>query len=172
MSKQPEAYINFEVYEDSVNLLGIAKATLPNVAFLSQTVAGAGIAGNIDAVLVGMVEAMSMTLNFRSATDAAASLAAPRKHNIDLRVAEQYWDTAGVAKEVQADKYVMVVFPKNTTPGSVAPASAADTSGEYSVYYYAAYKDGKKLWEIDPYNQICEIDGVDYLAPVRTALGK
>ena len=170
--KQPEAYINFEVYKDSVNLVGIAKATLPNVAFLTQSVSGAGISGNVDAVLAGMVEAMSLTLNFRSATDAAVSLAAPTKHNIDLRVAEQYWNTTGVAKEVQADKYVMVVIPKNTTPGSVAPASAADASGEYSVYYYAAYKDGKKLWEIDPYNQICEIDGVDYLAPVRKALGK
>ena len=30
MSKQPEAYIDFEVYEDSVNLVGVAKVTPPD----------------------------------------------------------------------------------------------------------------------------------------------
>jgi len=170
--KKPQAYINFELYEDSVNLLGIAKVTLPNVTFLTQTVSGAGIAGNVEAVLAGMVDAMSTTINFLSATDAAVALASPKAHNIDLRVASQYWNTTSVEKDVQADKYVMVVIPKTTTPGSVAPAAQADASGEYTVNYYAAYKNGKKLWEIDPYNQICEIDGVDYLAPVRKAMGK
>lgn len=172
MGKQPEAYIDFEVYKDSVDLLGVAKATLPDVAFLTQTITGAGIAGNIEAVLTGMVEAMTLGLNFRSVTDAATKLMAPVAHNIDLRVAEQYWDTVRTKKEVQADKYVMKVVPKNTKPGTVAPASAADTSGEYSVYYYAAYKDGKTLWEIDPLNYICAVDGVDYMADIRKALGK
>ena len=172
MPKQPEAYIDFEVYEDQKNFMGISKATLPNINFLTQTITGAGISGNVEAVLIGMTEAMSLTLNFRNATDAAVSLMAPRKHNIDLRVAEQYWDTTNVEKSISADKYVMIVVPKNTQPGSVAPASAADASGEYSVYYYAGYRDGVKLWEIDPWNYKCEIDGVDYMADVRKALGK
>ena len=172
MAKQPEAYIDFEVYEDGKNFLGISQATLPNVAFLTQTITGAGISGNVDAVLTGMMEAMELALNFRSATDAAVSLMAPKRHNIDLRVAEQYWDTSKVAKEIQADKYVMVVVPKSTNPGNVGPASAADTSGTYSVYYYAGYKNGKKLWEIDPFNYICNIGGTDYMKDVRKALGK
>lgn len=170
--KQPEAYIDFEVYEDSVNLVGVAKATPPDIAFLTQTITGAGITGNVEAVLIGMVEAMTLTLNFRSVTDAATKLAAPHKHTIDLRVAEQFWDTVAIEKNVQADKYVMVVVPKKTSPGTIAPASAAEASGEYSVYYYAAYKDGATLWEIDPFNQICNIGGLDYLADVRRALGK
>lgn len=172
MGKQPEAYIDFEVYEDSTNLLGVAKATMPDISFLTQTITGAGIAGNVEAVLIGMVEAMTLGLNFRSVTDAATKIMAPIKHHLELRVAEQVWDTVGVKKEIQADKYVMVAIPKSTKPGTIAPASAADASGEYSVYYYAAYKDGKTLWEIDPFNYICVIDGVDYMADVRKALGK
>ena len=172
MAKQPEAYIDFEVYEDSKNFIGVSQATLPNINFITQQITGSGISGNVEAVLTGMVDAMSLTLNFRSATDAAVSLMAPRRHNIDLRVAEQYWDTASIAKAISADKYVMVVVPKNTQPGNVAPAAAADTSGEYSVYYYAGYRDGEKLWEIDPWNYICNIGGVDYMADVRKSLGK
>lgn len=172
MAKQPEAYIDFEVYEDSINLCGVAEATLPDIKFLTQTISGAGIGGNIEAVLIGMVDAMTLSLKFRSATDAAINLLAPKKHNIDLRIAEQIWDTVAAEKLMQADKFVMVVVPKSTTMGSVAPASAADVSGEYSTYYYAGYKDGKILWEIDPFNYICNIGGVDYLADVRAALGK
>lgn len=170
--KQPEAYIDFEVYEGKTNYIGVSEATLPDISFLTQTITGAGISGNIEAVLTGMVDAMNLALKFRSVTDAATKLMTPEKHDIELRVAEQYWNTTGRKKEVMADKYVLVTMPKKTSPGNVAPASAADVSGEYSVYYYAGYKDGKQLWEIDPWNYICKINGVDYMADVRKALGK
>ena len=62
--------------------------------------------------------------------------------------------------------------PKKLAPGTIAPASAADTNSEYSVYYFAAYKEGKRVIEIDPFNQICYINGVDHMADVRRALGK
>ena len=171
-NRQPEAYIDFEVYENGKNFMGGSKATLPNINFLTQTITGAGISGNIEAVLTGMVDAMTLTLNFRSAMDSAVILMKPEKHTIDLRVAEQYWDTTESKKEVTADKYVLVILPKTFAPGGVAPASAADVSGEYSVYYYAGFKDGNRLWEIDPWNYKCEIGGVDYMADVRKALGK
>ena len=170
--KQPEAYIDFEVYEGKVNYCGISRATLPDINYLTQTITGAGISGNVDAVLTGMVDTMNLGLEFRSATAAAVSLMTPKKHNVELRVAEQYWNTTKQKKEIMADKYVMVIMPKNFSPGAVAPASAADTSGEYSVYYYAGFKDNKLLWEIDPFNYICNINGTDYMADVRKALGK
>jgi P2 family phage contractile tail tube protein len=169
---RPEAYIDFAVYENSRELLGTAKATLPDIKFLTQTITGAGVAGNVEAVLRGMVDTMNLTLEFISATDSAVRLATPVKHNIDLRVAEQQWDTVGARSMVAANKFVLVVIPKGLTVGSVAPASPADASGEYAVYYYAAYKGKSQLWEIDPYNYICKINGVDYMKDVRAALGK
>lgn len=172
MSKQPEAYIDFEVYEDSVNLVGVAKVTPPDIEYLTAEITGAGIAGTVEAVLIGMVNKMTTTLNFRSVTDAATKLMTPEKHQLDLRVAEQYWDSVNAKKEVWADKYVVLVIPKKTSVGEIAPATAANVSGEYTTYYYAGYKDGEKLWEIDPFNQICTINGVDYMASVRKALGK
>ncbi|MBO6266895.1 MAG: phage major tail tube protein [Synergistaceae bacterium] len=169
--KQPEAYIDFSVFENGDTLIGVASATLPNIAFLTQTISGAGIGGNVQAVLAGMVDAMSLTLNFRSVTGAATHLSTPEKHLIDLRLAEQYWEQTEAQKVVQADKFIMVVVPRTTNPGAVAPASASDASGEYSVYRYEAYKDGEELWCIDPFNRICRINGVDYFAPINKALG-
>ena len=168
----PEALIDFKVYEDKNEYLGIAQVTLPDIAYITQQLTGAGIAGNVEAVLIGMVDAMTTSMQFRSCTDAAAKLAKPIAHQIDLRVAEQYWDSVAGQRTVQADKYVLKLIPKKFTPGNIAPASPTDANGEYSTYYYAAYKDGKQLWEIEPHNYICVIDGVDYMQPVRKALGK
>jgi len=171
MAKQPEAIINYEVYEDGKRFLGISQAVLPNIAFLTQTINGSGMNGNVEAVLVGMMDAMSATLNFRDATKAAVQLCAPEKHNITLMVAKQHWDTEKIRKGITADKFVMVVLPKNTQFGTVAPASASDASGEYTVYYYAGYRDDKLIFEIDPWNYKCTINGKDYTEKIRKALG-
>lgn len=169
---RPEAYIDFVVYENSKEMLGVAKATLPDIKFLTQTINGTGVGGNVEAVLKGMVDTMSLTLEFISATDSAVNLSTPVKHNIELRAAEQQWNSIGVKSVIEAIKYVMVVIPKSFNVGSVAPASSADSKSEFAVYYYAAYRGKKQLWEIDPYNYICKINGVDHMKEVRAALGK
>ena len=172
MANQPEAIINYEVYEDGKRFLGISQAVLPDIAFLTQTINGSGMNGNVEAILVGMVEAMTTTMNFRDATKAAAKLASPEKHNITLMVAKQSWNTEKIKKGVTADKFVMIVLPKKTSLGTIAPASVSDANGEYTVYYYAGYRNDEKLWEIDPWNYICEIGGKDYLADIKKALGR
>ena len=50
--KQPEAHVAFEVYENSINLIGISQASMPNINFIVQQINGAGISGNVDAVLL------------------------------------------------------------------------------------------------------------------------
>ena len=74
--------------------------------------------------------------------------------------------------EVTSVKHIMRVKPKKTALGKVAAASTADVSGEYATQYYAMYMDGEKVTEVDPLNFICIINGYDYLAEVRKALGK
>lgn len=169
---QPAAYINLELFEDSVNLLGIAKVKLPTITYPCVSISGAGMMGNMDVPLYGMVEAMTTTINFLTTTDAAVRLMAPKKHQLDMRVAEEYWENEQAEVGLWADKFVMIARPKSIDPGTVAPMSAADTSGEFAVYYYAAYRNGTQLWEIDKRNMKCVIGGVDYMAEVRRALGK
>lgn len=62
-----------------------------------KEVKGAGIAGTFDGTFVGHLEAMSLTLNFRSVTTDAIKLAEPRKHQLDLRAAQQSWDNSTAA---------------------------------------------------------------------------
>ena len=170
--EQAAAYINLELYEDSVNLLGVAKVKLPDITFPCVTISGAGMMGNMEVPLYGMVDAMSTTITWLTPHQDAVKLMSPKKHQLDMRVVEEYWDTEETDVDLWPDKYVMIVRPKTLGVGDVAPMTAANTSGEYAVYYYAAYRDGKQLWEIDKRNMKCVIDGVDYMADVRKALGK
>ena len=167
-----ESVINFAVYEDSVEYVGMAGVTLPNLAAIVQTLSGAGIAGNVEVPVLGHYDAMSLTLNFRTTTEHSVRLSEPRRHNIDLRMAQQIEDTVAGEVKVQSIKHVLVVVPKTDTGGTVAPAAPTNGSGEYSVRYWATYIDGAKVREIDPLNFICEVNGVDYLADVRKAIGK
>jgi len=167
-----QSIINFAVYENGKEYRGVAKATLPDMNWITQTISGAGIAGNVEAVILGHLDAMTLTLDFRTPNASAAELSAPRRHNIDLRIAQQDEESSSANLIVRRHKHVFVVVPKSYKPGNVAPASSSDGSGEYAVHYWAEYIDGKKVREIDQINTICEINGVDYLAPVREALGK
>lgn len=167
-----ESVINFAVYEDGVEYVGMAGVTLPNLSAIVQTLSGAGIAGNVEVPVLGHYDVMSLGLNFRTTTEHSVRLSEPRRHNIDLRMAQQIEDTVAGEVKVQSIKHVLVVVPKTDTGGTVAPAAPTNGSGEYSVRYWATYIDGAKVREIDPLNFICEVNGVDYLADVRKAIGK
>ena len=148
-----ESVINFAVYEDSVEYVGMASVTLPNLAAIVQTLSGAGIAGNVEVPILGHYDAMTLGLNFRTTT-------------------QQIEDTVAGEVKVQNIKHILVVIPKTDTGGSIAPAAPTNGSGEYAVRYWATYIDGVRTREVDPLNFICYVDGTDYLADVRKALGK
>lgn len=93
MPRVDESIINFALYEDANEYLGMAEVTLPELASLTQEITGAGIAGNVEAVILGHFEAMTTTLNFRTVTRSAVSLNKPGYHTLTLRVAQQLKDT-------------------------------------------------------------------------------
>ncbi|MCL2357471.1 MAG: phage major tail tube protein [Defluviitaleaceae bacterium] len=167
-----ETIINFQVYEDDIEYYGMAEVTMPEISYITQEISGAGIAGNIESVVLGHFESMTLGLSFRTLTKDAISLLEPREHQLELRVAQQNRDTVGATTNVVALKHVFVVKPKQLSPGNVAPASPADASGEYAVSYWKTLIDGEKVLEIDPLNMIYFVNGRDYLEPVRAALGK
>lgn len=166
------AVINFAVYENGTEYLGTASATLPDINALVATHSGAGIAGNIEDVILGHLDTMTLTLNFKTLNENAFRLGEMRYHDIDLRVAQQEEDPVSGTIKVRAVKHVLRVIPKRTSGGGVAPASAADVSGEYAVRYWMTTIDGEKKLEIDQLNFICFINGRNVLEEVKTALGK
>ena len=169
-NKYDEATVNFEVYLQKTRFLGIASVTLPTLAYLTQTTNGAGIAGNITTPILGQLDNMSMTINFRNFTDECFNLAQPKVHTIELRAAVQVEDVNG-GITLQKVKHTMKVIPVSVNAGTLAPASTGDASGEYSVRYWKTTVDGITKMEVDPLNNILKVGSTDYTAALRTALG-
>ena len=167
-----QSIINFKVYEDSVEYVGMAQATLPDLTALTQSISGAGIAGNVESVILGHFDAMTLGLNFRTVTDQSVKLSEPRRHTIDLRVAQQDEDVVAGKVVVRAVKHILVVIPKSDKGGSVAPAAPSNGSGEYAVRYWATYIDGKKVREVDQLNFICYGVGTKVLNSITAFIQK
>ena len=49
----PEKLINFRVYQDGADLLGVADVSLPSLEAMTETVKGAGVAGEVDSPVLG-----------------------------------------------------------------------------------------------------------------------
>lgn len=167
-----QSVINFSVYEDANDFLGMASANLPDIDSLTQSISGAGIAGNVESVIIGHLNAMTTTLSFRTFSEGSVKLSEPREHQIDLRVAQQVFDQTTGTTKVQSIKHVLVLFPKAESNGKVAPASPSDGSGEFATRLWRTYIDGELVREIDPYNFIYTVNGTDYLSDVRKAIGR
>ncbi len=167
MSQVPERLTSFNAYNVGNKLIGVVDATLPEVAFMTDSISGAGIAGEIDSPVLGMVQSMTTGFTWRTVTKAAAVLAAPRVHALELRGSQEVFDQASGVKRAQPVKVAMRVQPKNLNLGSLEVGSATGTESEFEVTYLKVTLDGEDILEIDKYNFICLIDGTDYLAEVR-----
>jgi hypothetical protein len=171
MSKVSESTINFTVFEGGTQYYGMAKAKLPSISNIMQEIEGAGIAGKYESSILGHINAMTLGLNFRNPTEDAITLMEPREHTIELRVPVQELNRVSGRKLVTAFKHVFILTPKTLDLGEVAPAAAGNPSGEYAVRYWAIFIDGKNVLEIDMLNFIYKVNGTNYLAEVRKALG-
>ena len=169
--KREELIIDYMLYEDGIRYLGTTQVTLPNIAYKTAEMTGAGVAGTVETIVLGHINAMSMTINTRTLNKEAIKLSEPRKHTIDLRAVPQENDTSSGTMKTKTVKNTLVITPKTLTGGNYQPASQTDTNVEFAVSYWKQTIDGEKVIEIDPLNYICYINGVDYLADVRKALG-
>ncbi len=171
MNQVPEKLINFRVYEDGNDLLGIADVELPSIESMTETVKGAGIAGEVDSPVLGHFGSMTLKLNWRTVTKPTVHLAKQKNHNLDLRGATQVYNAGTGEYKVSSLKVSVRCIPKTTELGKLDVGATADASNEFEVVYIKVSLDGKEIIEIDKYNYICKINGEDYLKNVREALG-
>lgn len=167
----PEKLINFRVYQDGDDLLGISDVTLPKLDSITETVKGAGLAGEIDDPTIGHFGSMELELNWRSLVKSNIVLAKPTGVHLDLRGACQGHDSAKNVLKTMPVKIVVEGTPKSTDLGKLDMGATTDTKNTIEVTYIKITVDGETVLEIDKFNYICVIGGVDYMADIRDALG-
>jgi P2 family phage contractile tail tube protein len=167
----PEKLINFRVYKDNIVLLGQADVQLPSIEMITDSIKGAGIAGEIDSPALGQTQSMTVTINFRSTTKDMASLASGQAHELDIRGAAQVYDSGDGKLITQPIKVTLRAMTKKIDLGKLEAAASQEASWEGEVVYIKVSVAEVEIIEIDKFNFIHKINGEDSLADTRTALG-
>jgi hypothetical protein len=168
----PSSLTDFNAYRNGSEYLGVADVELPNLEAMTQTLSGAGIAGEIEIPILGLFGSMTTTINWRTLDKATFKLARLEAQQIDFRGSIQGFDTGSSTITHTPLKVTMRVLPKNTNLGSLTTGNPMESGNELEVIYIKIIYDGVTVTEIDRFNYICIIDGVDYSAKIRANLGE
>lgn len=167
----PERLIGFRVYGENNDLLGIANVDLPELAYMTDTVSGAGVAGEVESPVLGHFSSFTVTLHWRTIEGDISTLGAAGVHHLEIRGSQQRNDAGRGTLSSYPVKLVVRGMPKTVSLGSFETGSTTDSSIEFEVTYLKLSIDGKDAVEIDKYNYITSFGGTDLLASVKSDLG-
>lgn len=167
----PDVTSQFRVYNAGQDLIGVAQVDLPAIQSMTTEVKGAGIAGTIDMPVIGMIQSMSMTFNFRTVNSYSYSLFAAAFNHLELWGSLQATEPGTGRLIAPQHKIITRGIFKNLTPGKFAVAETQDRTIEMEVIYFREMLAGREHLEVDKLNMIYRVDGVDQLAGVRANIG-
>ena len=163
----PEKIAGFNGYIGNTVLDGLIDVEMPSVTFLTDTISGPGIAGEIDSALIGQTESMEAVLNFRLPTEQAVKLCAPTGTLLTLRAGMQTRDRSTGEDAPQGLRVSMRIQPKGIELGTLTIGEATETSMTFEVTAISVFIKEKSLLEIDKYSSVFKVNGIDYLAPYK-----
>lgn len=167
----PSVLTNARVYREGTGLLGVATVEMPDFEYLSESISGLGIMGEMDVPVTGHFKAMSLKLKWNSHQPEAMSLLAPQAHQLDIRGSIQELDAGSGTFMDKAIKVVVKAMPKKSGIGKFEPGKKMEPETELEIYYIKIWLGGVELVEVDKLNFICRLGASDMLAQIRTNLG-
>lgn len=163
--------INFEVFKEGNRKLGMGDITLPSLEYKTATLSGAGIGGDIEMPTPGQTASMELEINWRTLNEDVTKLLAVKAHDLEIRGSNQQYDAGTGEIKSQPVRINVRTVPKKSDLGSFKPAEHTDSKSTLEIIYLKVEIGGERVIEIDKLNYIHYVDGVDYLASVRSDLG-
>ncbi|WP_068775775.1 phage major tail tube protein [Paenibacillus sp. FJAT-26967] len=172
MSKKiRDKIVGYTVYRNGSQYLGVATVELPSLEYMSETIKGAGIAGEVESPTIGQFGSMTCSLTWSTMDPAALELLAPEAHALDFRASQQSYNTATGVYATEGAKITVRAIPKTAELGSLEVGAPMDGSTEFEVVYMKISVGEKVMLELDKFNYIFIVNGVDRLKQVREQLG-
>jgi P2 family phage contractile tail tube protein len=173
MTAIPHKVTNFQCYGGlgGLVLFGTTDVELPSFEALTETISGAGIAGEIDSPVPGHFGSMSVKLKWRTVTAQALGLLAQVEHGIVLMGSVQVQESTSGALASVALRVEVRGPIKMMGLGKLEPGKLMDTETEIEVSVIRVSMAGVPIVELDKLNMRFVVNGVDYLATVRADTG-
>lgn len=168
----PEKLNDFRVFvSGSSDLKGVADLQLPSFDGMTETISGAGIAGEYESVNYGHFQSMKLTLNWRMITNELTEFLKPGPIKIDCRLANQEYNQKAGKHQFVANRVLVKGHVTKNDLGKASKGSPYEGSSEIEVIYIKIERAGKTIVELDKVNYIYKVAGVDHMAAIRKALG-
>ncbi len=165
----PNVIHRFNLYLRTDRLFGhTGEVELPGVNFLTDSIEGAGVGGNLEVVVAGLTENMEMTIPYTCISAETGELLDPTEPlDLTLRGGIQAMDQSTGKIGFKPLKVVVRGFTKSYSPGTVKAGQKMSGSITANLTYNKIVFDDKTLLEIDKLNDVCTINGKDVLKEVR-----
>lgn len=164
----PEKVTNYNVYDEGEKLVGIAaEVKLPNLEAMTETISGAGIAGEYESTVPGHFGSITMELTFHTIINKSFNLMNPNGNLVTLRASQQSYDVAGGQILHRGLKITVKTLPKAVDIGKLAVGKMTETKNTLEIVYIKIEENGSTLLELDKLNFIYVLNGVDILKDIR-----
>lgn len=166
----PDKLNNFNVYRGSAKLIGIAsEIALPKFDALTDTIDGAGIAGEIESPVEGAFGSQEIEIPFSNLSGDFFAYASSQEETT-IRGSQEVIDT-GTQVKSNVPIVVTVKGPvKNIDPGTLKKGGKGEPKIVREVTYIKILINGKNCLELDKLNMIYKLNGEDKLAAIRSQI--
>lgn len=172
MNGIPEMINDSRSYIDgNANYYPTTEFELPEISGLTADVTGVGLAGKIDAPVVGQIDSMESKLTMRVPTAQAMALVAGKAISVENYADVQGFNSGANKYEHTQMRTVIRGRTKSVNPGSLQRGETTDAEVTIETHYLKIEFDGKVACEIDKFGYKAMVNGVDLLADVRNNLG-
>lgn len=172
VNQVPEVLNDFRLYEDGKdNCLGVVSIELPQESSLTQTVKGVGIAGEVEAPIVGHYGSMETKITWNLPTETSHKMTGGSEVALEARGALQYWDSASNKYVIKSSRVVIRGRAKSKENGTYEAGNTVSVTNTIETTYLKLEHDGKVIREIDKYGYKDVNGDNDMLSKVREALG-
>jgi len=168
----PEKVVNFNAYDANGNrFLGLAETvTLPKFDSLSETMKGAGMAGEWASPTPGHFSAMTVELDFNTITETLTEVLSTSNTMITLRAAQQSFDSSAGAEQMSGLKIVIGGRPAGSDFGTLGVSAKSSSKATININYCKITLDTSTLLEWDLFNYIFIINDKDILGAVKNLI--
>lgn len=167
----PAVLTNARIYKEGNVLLGVASVDMPDFEFMTESMGGFGIAGEVDMPVQGHFKSMSIKLKWNTTTADAMQLLNMESHQLDVRGNIQKHDAGTGTFVNEAIKVLVKGAPKKIGVGKFEPTKKMEPETELEITYIKIWQGGTELVELDKLNFIFCVNGVDKMAQIRANLG-
>ena len=170
--RHTEQTVAYRIYNNGNDFLGIATIELPEVSYITETLNGTGLAGEIESPVIGLTQSMTTKLTFTGPTHEYYDvLDWTQTQFYECYIAQQQSDPTTGLRDSIPTRVNFSGRVKSSTLGSLEQGKKRGNEMEFEVTRLELYLDDEEKLIVDKLNFIFRVNGDDKLASVRQQMG-